>query len=114
MRRLVEEDEIRQAIFHPPETTRAYFRGRSVARFNREIASIQWDEVCFQHNGNLRTVNLPHPAHAKELAWPTKPSAKPSPSPISSPLWDRSEPTQDPLTAVASVSATPLWRLWGG
>jgi proteasome accessory factor A len=68
MKRLVEEDEIRRSIFQPPETTRAYFRGRAVARFNREISSIQWDEVCFQHNGDLRTVNLPHPAHAEELA----------------------------------------------
>jgi proteasome accessory factor A len=68
MRRLVEEDQIRHAIFHPPETTRAYFRGRSVARFNREISSIQWDEVCFRNNGGVRTVNLPHPGRAEELA----------------------------------------------
>ena len=35
MRRLVSEEEIRQAIFTPPAETRAYFRGRAVARFNR-------------------------------------------------------------------------------
>ncbi len=68
MRRIVSEDEIRHAIFQPPDTTRAYFRGRAVARFNREIASIQWDEVCFHQNGNLQTVTLPHPGHAEELA----------------------------------------------
>src|SRR5206468_9139387 len=34
IRRILKEDEIKTAIFMPPETTRAYFRGRSVARFN--------------------------------------------------------------------------------
>src|SRR5207245_10012967 len=45
MRRIVNEDEIKISIFTPPETTRAFFRGRSVARFNDEITSIQWDEI---------------------------------------------------------------------
>ena len=47
MRRVVTEAEIKRAIFAPPEDTRAYFRGRSVARFNSEIKSIQWDEIVF-------------------------------------------------------------------
>ena len=47
MRRVVSEAEIRAAIFNPPETTRAFFRGRAVARFDREISSIQWDEIVF-------------------------------------------------------------------
>jgi proteasome accessory factor A len=55
MRRLLEEGEVRHAIFSPPETTRAFFRGRAVARFNPQIATIQWDEVAFQ-NGSLRRV----------------------------------------------------------
>ncbi|MHA3770125.1 proteasome accessory factor PafA2 family protein [Verrucomicrobiota bacterium sgz303538] len=67
MRRLIEEDEIRRAIFHPPETTRAFFRGRAVARFNQEITSIQWDEIIFQGNGTTRSVLLPHPAHDEQL-----------------------------------------------
>ena len=52
-RRLVSEDEIKSAIFTPPETTRAFFRGRSVARFNDEIASIQWDEIVFGNGDRL-------------------------------------------------------------
>ena len=48
MRSVVREEEIKGAIFAPPETTRAYFRGRSVARFNNAIASIQWDEIVFR------------------------------------------------------------------
>ncbi|MBX6324917.1 MAG: proteasome accessory factor PafA2 family protein [Chthoniobacterales bacterium] len=47
MRRVTTEEEIKAAIFNPPETTRAFFRGRSVARFNDEISSIQWDEIVF-------------------------------------------------------------------
>src|SRR5438876_2190009 len=52
IRRIVSEDEIKTAIFTPPETTRAFFRGRAVARFNNEITSIQWDEIVFT-NGSL-------------------------------------------------------------
>jgi proteasome accessory factor A len=68
MRRFVSEDDVRHAIFSPPESTRAFFRGRAVAKFNREISSIQWDEISFQDNGTLRTVSLPHPAHDAALA----------------------------------------------
>lgn len=67
MRRIVSEDDIRRAIFQPPETTRAFFRGRAVAKFNREIESIQWDEIAFASNGTRRTVELPHPAHHEWL-----------------------------------------------
>jgi proteasome accessory factor A len=63
MRRLVTEDEIRYAIFQPPPTTRAFFRGRAVARFNREIESIQWDELVFSSGPVKRTVELAHPSH---------------------------------------------------
>ena len=67
MRRLIGEEEIKSAIFHPPETTRAFFRGRAVAKFNREIASIQWDQLTFDADGKQHTVHLPHPAHDAEL-----------------------------------------------
>jgi hypothetical protein len=59
IRRVVSEEDIKLAIFTPPETTRAFFRGRSVARFNEEIASIQWDEIVFAHNSQSRRVALP-------------------------------------------------------
>jgi proteasome accessory factor PafA2 len=58
-RRIVSEESIKAAIFGPPETTRAFFRGRSVARFNDEIASIQWDEIVFASNAQSRRVALP-------------------------------------------------------
>jgi len=59
MRRIVNEDEIKMSIFTPPETTRAFFRGRSVARFNDEITSIQWDEIVFANEAQSRRVALP-------------------------------------------------------
>ncbi|MDQ6912955.1 MAG: proteasome accessory factor PafA2 family protein [Verrucomicrobiota bacterium] len=59
MRRFVDEEEIKGAIFAPPETTRAYFRGRSVAKFNHAITSIQWDEIVFANGDREERVTLP-------------------------------------------------------
>lgn len=58
MRRFISEQEIKDAIFQPPSSTRAFFRGRAVAKFNDWITSIQWDEIVFRANGGTRTVNL--------------------------------------------------------
>jgi proteasome accessory factor A len=62
MRRVTTEDEIKAAIFNPPETTRAFFRGRAVARFNDQISSIQWDEVVFTNGAYSCRVALPEAA----------------------------------------------------
>jgi Pup amidohydrolase len=62
MRRVTTEDEIKAAIFNPPETTRAFFRGRAVARFNDEISSIQWDEIVFTNGTYSCRVALPEAA----------------------------------------------------
>src|SRR5205085_7827204 len=62
MRAIVSEEEIQSAIFTPPETTRAYFRGRSVARFNDAITSIQWDEIAFRGMARSHLIALPEPA----------------------------------------------------
>jgi Pup amidohydrolase len=67
MRSIVSEDEIKDAIFSPPETTRAYFRGRSVARFNDAITSIQWDEIAFANGARSHLVRLPEPARDARL-----------------------------------------------
>lgn len=67
MRRFISEDDIRSAIFSPPETTRAYFRGRSVAKFNNEVSSIHWDEVVFRHAGGTRRVSLNQAFNDKKL-----------------------------------------------
>src|ERR1700730_652317 len=61
MRRVVNEDEIRRAIFSPPETTRAFFRGRAVARFTDQIESIQWNEIVLSDAGRSQRIALPEP-----------------------------------------------------
>ncbi len=58
LKRFVDEEEIRNAIFLPPPTTRAFFRGRAVAKFNSAITSIQWDEVVFQTTRGPRAIPL--------------------------------------------------------
>ena len=58
VRRFLEEEEIRAAILQPPETTRAFFRGRAVAKFSASIDSIQWDEVVFRTPSGPRSVPL--------------------------------------------------------
>jgi proteasome accessory factor A len=62
MRRVVSEAQIREAIFDPPLTTRAFFRGRSVARFSDRIESIQWDEISFHDDAGGCRVRLPEPS----------------------------------------------------
>jgi Pup amidohydrolase len=61
-RRVVSEEDIKMSIFTPPETTRAFFRGRSVAKFNDQIASLQWDEIVFANGGQSRRITLPEAA----------------------------------------------------
>jgi Pup amidohydrolase len=67
MQRIVTEEQIRQAIFYPPDGTRAYYRGRAVAKFDNDIATLQWDAVAFRHLGEHFTVHLPHPAFDPDL-----------------------------------------------
>ena len=62
MRRVTSEDDIKMSIFNPPETTRAFFRGRAVARFNEEISSIQWDEIVFANGLHSQRIALPEAA----------------------------------------------------
>jgi len=45
--RLVAEREITRAISEPPEDTRAFFRGRCLARYAPQIAAAGWDAIIF-------------------------------------------------------------------
>jgi proteasome accessory factor PafA2 len=42
------DDESRSAISNPPDTTRAYIRGKCVQKFSQAILSAQWDHVTLQ------------------------------------------------------------------
>jgi Pup amidohydrolase len=45
--RLVTDAEIERAIMDPPEDTRAFFRGRCIARYPQAIAAASWDSIIF-------------------------------------------------------------------
>jgi proteasome accessory factor PafA2 len=47
MERIVRDDEIAYAVDHPPENTRAYFRGECLRRFSPEIVAASWDALIF-------------------------------------------------------------------
>ncbi len=47
MRRLFTDTEIGIAVTDPPERTRAYFRGRCVARFGAALVAANWDSLVF-------------------------------------------------------------------
>jgi Pup amidohydrolase len=47
MKRLVSEAEVTAAITHPPDDTRAYFRGQCVSRYADRLAAASWDSVIF-------------------------------------------------------------------
>jgi proteasome accessory factor A len=44
---LVTEDDVTRAMTHPPEDTRAYFRGRCLEQYPADIAAASWDSVIF-------------------------------------------------------------------
>jgi proteasome accessory factor A len=45
--RIVTDDEIAYAVDHPPEDTRAYFRGECLRRFSPTIVAASWDALIF-------------------------------------------------------------------
>ena len=47
MQTLVTEIDVQQAISSPPEDTRAYFRGRCLAKYPTAVAAASWDSVIF-------------------------------------------------------------------
>jgi Pup amidohydrolase len=70
---LVDVDEIRRAVDHPPEDTRAYFRGECLRRFSPDIVAASWDALIFDTGDEpLRKVPTLEPmrgtkAHVSEL-----------------------------------------------
>ena len=44
---LVDDADVRDAMVHPPLTTRAYFRGRCLAKWPGEIVAANWDSMVF-------------------------------------------------------------------
>jgi proteasome accessory factor PafA2 len=73
MERLLDPESVRRAVTEPPETTRAYFRGKCLQRWSSSIAAANWDSLVFDLGGDpLRRVPMMEPlrgtkAHVEEL-----------------------------------------------
>ena len=59
---LTDEGEVRRATTQPPTTTRAYFRGRCLAKWPDQIAAANWDSIVFDTGRDpLRRVPMMEP-----------------------------------------------------
>jgi len=58
MRRLIGEAEIIHAVQHPPASSRAYLRGRSVLKFAREMKTAQWDNLVFKVGDQMYRLDM--------------------------------------------------------
>lgn len=71
--RMVTEDEIERAVLEPPEDTRAFFRGRCIARYPESITAASWDSLIFDTGADvLQRVPMREPlrgtkAHVQDL-----------------------------------------------
>jgi proteasome accessory factor A len=62
LRRLAGSDEVRRAVTEPPESTRAYFRGRCLAKWPDAIVAANWDSMVFDVGTDpLRRVPMMEP-----------------------------------------------------
>ena len=59
MQRLVDESEVEAAVTHPPGDTRAYFRGRCLAKYPEHVAAASWDSVIFDLPGRDSLQRVP-------------------------------------------------------
>ena len=59
MQRLVDDAEVRAAVTEPPHDTRAYFRGRCLAKYAEDVAAASWDSVIFDVEGRDALQRVP-------------------------------------------------------
>ena len=57
--RLVAEQEITTAVTEPPADTRAFFRGRCLAKYPDAVAAASWDSVIFDLPGHESLQRVP-------------------------------------------------------
>jgi proteasome accessory factor A len=62
LRTIVGADEVRTAMTEPPDTTRAYFRGRLLAKWPESVVAANWDSVVLDVGRDpLRRVPMMEP-----------------------------------------------------
>jgi proteasome accessory factor A len=59
MQRIVDDADIAAAVTEPPSDTRAYFRGRCVSSFSKDVVGASWDSVIFDVPGYGRLQRVP-------------------------------------------------------
>jgi proteasome accessory factor A len=59
MQRIVDDQTIARAVAEPPSDTRAYFRGRCVSNFSKDVVGASWDSVIFDVPGYGRLQRVP-------------------------------------------------------
>ncbi len=68
METLIDPEAARRAITEPPETTRAYFRGRCLQKWASSIAAANWDSLVFDLGGDpLRRVPMMEPLRGTKI-----------------------------------------------
>ncbi len=71
--RLTSDEEVDRAVMEPPEDTRAYFRGRCIAKYPDAIAAASWDSLILDIGQDaLQRIPMKEPlrgtrAHVEEL-----------------------------------------------
>jgi proteasome accessory factor A len=58
VQRLIEDAAIVQAMVQPPQGTRAWFRGRCIAKFGAAVGAINWDSIEIEVGGRMEVIDL--------------------------------------------------------
>ena len=62
LRRLFTDEEVEEAAVEPPSETRAYFRGRCVAKYAQSLVAANWDSLVFDvGEASLKRVPMMEP-----------------------------------------------------
>jgi proteasome accessory factor PafA2 len=59
MQRVVEDAAIAAAVAEPPQDTRAFFRGKCISSFGKDVVGASWDSVIFDVPGYGRLQRVP-------------------------------------------------------
>jgi proteasome accessory factor A len=59
LRRMTTDEQVQWAVHHPPEGTRAYFRGECLRRYPMQVTAASWDSVIFDLPGRSALQRVP-------------------------------------------------------
>ncbi len=59
MKTLLDDAAVEHAVHHPPEDTRAWFRGECLRRYGPSIAAASWDSLVFDVPGRETLTRVP-------------------------------------------------------